>query len=474
MTAEEEKKSQEDAVAADAGKEDPTADDNEEDEDDDEEENGEQGADGAAKKKKKKKRKKKKKKKGGAGGAGAVKEPSLKPPALGLKETAFTDYYVKYGQTEPPTIPVETLFTGKQLPVGEIQKHELESQTYRETSEECRARDRLQEDLYSKVRLGAEIHRQVRSYAQSFIKPGIELADMCARLENKNRELTQEAGIARGIAFPTGCSLNHVAAHYTPNTGDKTCLSFDDVMKVDFGVQIDGRIIDSAWSVSFNHRYDNLLKSVQEATDTGIRTAGIDVRLCDIGEAIQEVMESYEVELDGTTYPVKAIRNLNGHSIGPHQIHAGKSVPIVKGGCEESIKMEEGEIYAIETFGSTGRGYVIEDLECSHYMKRFDAPHVPLRMQSSKRLLGHINKTFGTLAFCRRWLDREDGGSATVHPKGGKQEKYMGALKNLCDVGIVQAYPPLCDVQGCYTAQYEHTIVMRPTCKEVVSRGDDY
>ena len=39
---------------------------------------------------------------------------------------------------------------------------------------------------------------------------------------------------------------------------------------------------------------------------------GIDVKLCDVGEAIQEVMESYEVELDGRTYPVKAIRNLNG------------------------------------------------------------------------------------------------------------------------------------------------------------------
>jgi len=25
-----------------------------------------------------------------------------------------------------------------------------------------------------------------------------------------------------------------------------------------------------------------------------------------------------------------------------------------------------------------------------------------------------------------------------------------------------------------YTAQYEHTILLRPTCKEVVSRGDDY
>ncbi len=36
---------------------------------------------------------------------------------------------------------------------------------------------------------------------------------------------------------------------------------------------------------------------------------------------------------------VKSVRNLNGHSIAPYVIHAGKSVPIVKGG--EAIKMEE-------------------------------------------------------------------------------------------------------------------------------------
>jgi methionine aminopeptidase len=74
---------------------------------------------------------------------------------------------------------------------------------------------------------------------------------------------------------------------------------------------------------------------------------------------------------------VKAIRNLNGHSINPYQIHGGKSVPIVRGG--DMTKMEEGEVYAIETFGSTGRGEVHEDMECSHYMKNFNAAHVPLR-----------------------------------------------------------------------------------------------
>lgn len=83
-----------------------------------------------------------------------------------------------------------------------------------------------------------------------------------------------------------------------------------------------------------------------------MKEAGIDVRLCDIGAAIQEVMESYEVELEGKTYAVKSVRNLNGHSIGPYQIHAGKSIPIVKGG--EATKMEEGEFFAVETFGTTG------------------------------------------------------------------------------------------------------------------------
>ena len=72
----------------------------------------------------------------------------------------------------------------------------------------------------------------------------------------------------------------------------------------------------------------------------------------------------------------------------------------------ETTKMEEGEFYAIETFGSTGKGLVHDDMDCSHYMKNFDAGHVPLRLQRAKSLLSVINHNFGTLAFCRRWLDR--------------------------------------------------------------------
>lgn len=74
-------------------------------------------------------------------------------------------------------------------------------------------------------------------------------------------------------------------------------------------------MVDCAFTLAFNEKYDRLLEAVRDATNTGIREAGIDVRLCDIGSAIQEVMESYEVDIDGKSYQVKSIRNLNGHSI---------------------------------------------------------------------------------------------------------------------------------------------------------------
>lgn len=69
-------------------------------------------------------------------------------------------------------------------------------------------------------------------------------------LEGTARKLIKENGLEAGLAFPTGVSLNHCAAHYTPNTGDTTVLQYDDVMKVDFGTHINGTIV-SLFRVDF-------------------------------------------------------------------------------------------------------------------------------------------------------------------------------------------------------------------------------
>lgn len=224
------------------------------------------------------------------------------------------------------------------------------------------------------------------------------MTEIANNIEDGVRALVEEdtsGKLESGIGFPTGLSLNACAAHYTPNAGDTTgkpihtleivCLSRfrmtthsfrllatpvlqkADVLKVDIGVQVKGRICDSAFTLNFEPTYDILLTAVKDATNTGIREAGIDVRVGDIGAAIQEVMESYEVVVSASdnyvgtkTYPVKSIENLTGHSINRYKIHGGKSVPIVK--THDQTKMEEGEYFAIETFGSTGIGRVVEDV----------------------------------------------------------------------------------------------------------------
>lgn len=336
------------------------------------------GAAGAAKKKKKNKKKKKKK-----------------------KATA---------QSDPPRVLMSQLFPNNTYPKGEEVNYTGDENLARTTGEEQRHLDRIDDDFLTDYRHAAETHRQTRQWAQKWIQPGMTLTEIANGIEDSVRALTGHSGleegdaIRAGMGFPTGLNLNDVAAHYSPNMGCKKVFGQDDVIKIDIGVHVNGRIVDSAFTMAFEPKYDPLLEAVKAATNTGVREAGIDARLGEIGGAIQETMESYEIELDGKTYPIKAIRNLNGHTIHHYSIHGDKSVPIVK--TNDQTKMEEGDVFAIETFGSTGNGYVRDQGECSHYALMSDAPKVDLRLGSAKSLLSTIKKNFNTLPFCRRYLDR--------------------------------------------------------------------
>lgn len=366
-------------------------------------------------------------------------------------------------QSDPPRVGLSKIFTDGVYPEGEVQPYKNDN-AWRTTSEEKRYLEKMAledpEVTYQNIRRAAEVHRQVRQYARKYIRPGQSLTEIAEYIENGTRALVEENGLESGVGFPTGLSLNNCAAHFTPNAGDATILQSGDVLKVDFGVHVKGRILDSAFTLTWEPTYDKLVEAVRAATDTGVREAGIDVRLGELAGYIQETMESYEVEIKGKVLPVKPIENLSGHSIGVYQIHGGKSVLLVKN--EDPTKMEEGDYFAIETFGSTGRGRVVDSGDCSHFAKIIDAPRVPIRLTSAKSLLRTITTNFGTLPFCRRYLDRIG------------ESKYLLALNHLVQQGIVQDYPPLCDSIGSMTAQFEHTILLRPTVKEVVSRGDDY
>ncbi|KAF2745592.1 methionine aminopeptidase 2-like protein [Sporormia fimetaria CBS 119925] len=378
---------------------------------------------------------------------------------------------ITHQQTVPPRVPLATLFPDEHYPEGEVVEYPMKNDNLqRTTGEEVRhvsLLDSMDDDFLKDYRKAAEVHRQVRRYVQTIAKPGVSMTTLADEVEAGVRALTGHQGIElgdvlkAGMGFPTGLCLNNVGAHWTPNPGGKEVyLQQDDVLKIDFGVHVNGRIVDSAFTVASNPVYDPLLDAVKAATNTGLKEAGVDARISHISKEIQEVMESYEVELNGKTIPVKAVRNITGHNILRYKIHGDKQVPFVKSNTTQ--RMEEGDVFAIETFGTTGKAYLRDDIGVYGYGRNPSVSATGLHHATAKSLLKTIDAHFGTLVFSRRYLEHM-----------GVKNYHLG-MRSLVSNGIVEAYAPLVDVPGSYVAQFEHTVLLQPNCKEVISRGDDY
>ena len=314
------------------------------------------------------------------------------------------------------------------------------------------------------MRKSAECHRQVRRYIQPLLKPGVTYKEICDKLEAKTVELFGGNNLKKGVGFYTSWSVNNVAAHDSAIPNDKRVLHYDDVLKLDFGTHVNGYITDCAFTVAFNPKYKPLIDSTKEATWAAIKMAGPDVRINDISKKIKEVIESYEMELNGKMIPIKSIRNLGGHNIKQYQIHGGDIILCSPSHHVGDMKMSSDTCYAIETFASTGNGFVTNDNDahCSHYMKKMNAPATSLKLKVSKKLLAHINKNRGTLPFCTRFLEDTFNGN------------YKVALNELTKKGMLNTYPPLVDIEGSYSSQLEHTIYLHEKGKEILSFGEDY
>lgn len=185
-------------------------------------------------------------------------------------------------QSSPPRVPLTKIFRNDQYPSGEMQNYEsVVDNTARTTAEEARYETRraTQDKTWlNNYRKAAEIHRQVRKWTQDNVRPGESLTKVADDIDEGVRALLDNPGLetgsclVSGLGFPTGLAVNNCVAHWTPTPGQKdVILQESDVMKVDFGVHINGWIVDSAFTMSFDPTYDNLLAAVKDATNTGIK-----------------------------------------------------------------------------------------------------------------------------------------------------------------------------------------------------------
>ena len=316
------------------------------------------------------------------------------------------------------------------------------------------------------MRKAAECHRLVRSVLQKQLKPGIAFREISKIVNDETIKYFGEDSINCGIGFPLGINVNHIAAHDSANPGDNRTIMQDDIFSIDIGIHNNGYIIDSAFTTAFDKKYLPLINSTKEATWKAIKLAGPDVRLLELSQVIQETIESFEIDINNKSHAIHAVRNLGGHNIEQYKIHAGKiilSVPDVK--SQEGQKMKEGEVYAIETFATSGNTGLLKldfDAPCNHFMKKFDAPRSDLKLNITKKLLYSINGEKQTLPFSAEWAFNKVGNSFKI------------ATNDLYKKGIIEIFPPIVDKIGTFTSQLEHTIYIHNKGTEILSLGTDY
>jgi methionyl aminopeptidase len=114
-------------------------------------------------------------------------------------------------------------------------------------------------------------HKKTNEYIRQIIKPGLNLKDIAILIENKIKEETNfdiNNPLNGGIGFPVGLSLNNCAAHYTPNYNETNIiLKENDILKIDYGTHIYGTIIDSAFTLHFDPKYDEFIQISKNITN---------------------------------------------------------------------------------------------------------------------------------------------------------------------------------------------------------------
>jgi len=236
-------------------------------------------------------------------------------------------------------------------------------------------------------------------------------------------------------AFPVNISVNDVAAHYSPGVEDPARIPPGSLVKVDVGVHVDGFIADAAISISFDKRWENLVRASRSALASALQRLRHTV-------PVNEVARAIEVAIRGLGY--NPVRNLTGHKIERYNLHAGKSLPNVPALEYSAVKVLAGEVYAVEPFATPGRGIVVERGPSNIY-RVVSVRRIP-KDEGLNALLEELWKRYKGLPFSERWLHRE-GFS-------------LRELERLVKAGRVYHYPRLVEASGGYVSQYEDTAVV--------------
>ncbi len=281
-------------------------------------------------------------------------------------------------------------------------------------------------DDLDKWRKAGKISAEALEYGRTLIKNGAVIREVCDKIDQKIFDLGAKP------AWPSQVGLDAVAAHSTPDHDDNSVFD-NNLVCLDVGAHVDGCVGDNALSVDLSGKYGDILKASEEALAKAIKTVRVGASLSEIGKAIQETIEGYNLV---------PVRNLCGHGISPWTIHDKPSVPNYD--TKDNKTLQGDQIIAIEPFATNGAGLIYEAEQGNLFAV---VNSKPVRSPFAREVLSFIVENYKNLPFTTRWLIKQFGVGKTNF-----------ALNELMRMGLLHAYPPLIEKQKGVIAVFEKTL----------------
>jgi len=282
-----------------------------------------------------------------------------------------------------------------------------------------------QKEIRDYIKAG-EIAKQITAYAKEIIKPEAPLLEIAQKIHKKIEDLGAIP------AFPVNLSVDDIAAHYHPTLNDETKAS--GLLKVDIGIQINGFIADTAFSIDLtpDNKYKELIQASEKALENALKLLEKDPSLNEIGETIQKTIENKGFS---------PIINLSGHGLEKYEIHSNPTIPNYANGNENKLK--EGA-YAIEPFATTGQGKIYEG-SGSNIFALINQKNT--RNPAARKILEYVVEKYKTLPFSLREIQEKFGAMSRL------------AIKQMTQEGLLNEFPQLIEKSHSPVSQAEHTFI---------------
>jgi methionyl aminopeptidase len=281
----------------------------------------------------------------------------------------------------------------------------------------------MKDEVFDRYREAGCIAAKILHDGSKEISVGASYMEIVESIESR----VEHEGAA--LAFPLNISLNEDAAHDTASPSDIRVFAKGDVVKLDLGVQVDGYIADTATTIDLGNN-TLLLQAAEHALESAISRIKPGVTAGELGSAIQS-------EIEGRGY--RPISNLTGHGLDRFVLHRSPTIPNIS--LNGGMILEEGMVFAIEPFATTGSGHVSEKTRREIYSQLSSKP---VRIPAGRAVLEKVKDRHG-LPFARRWLG---------------DKKLDLVLSSLIRSQVLHGYPVLSDIPGSLVSQSEHTVIV--------------